>query len=133
MNDSVQTAYGDPINVPFWTAAAEHKLVMQYCSSCNNYQFYGRPFCLTCQSDEIEWKPVSGLGQVYTMTCVHMAWSDAFDPPFTVAIVELDEGPRLVTNIVNGEANIGDRVMVTWRERENAPPLPVFAPEASAQ
>jgi uncharacterized OB-fold protein len=57
---------------------------------------------------------------------VNIQIAPEFTPPYVVAVVELDEGPRLTTNIVNGDTQIGDKVKVAWRERENAPPLPVF-------
>lgn len=60
------------------------------------------------------------------MTLVHVQVSDEFTPPYIVAIVELDEGPRILTNIIGGECKIGDRVRLQWRERSNAPPLPIF-------
>lgn len=65
---------------------------------------------------------------MYSSTCVRKKWIPQFEPPYTVAIVELDEGPRLVTNIVNGYAKIGDRVRVTWRQRTGLAPVPVFEP-----
>jgi uncharacterized OB-fold protein len=62
------------------------------------------------------------------MTEVHVKISPDFEPPYVVALVELDEGPRMVGNIVDGEAGIGDRVKLMWRNREDAPPLPVWTP-----
>jgi uncharacterized OB-fold protein len=60
----------------------------------------------------------------------HIPTGPGFEPPYPVALVELDEGPRMLTNIVNGEAAMGDRVRLAWKEREGAPPLPVFEPDA---
>ena len=70
--------------------------------------------------------PVGGGATVYAMTTVHLRVDPALEPPYVVAVVELDEGPRLTTNIVGGQAPIGDRVRLAWRERDGAPPLPVF-------
>jgi hypothetical protein len=122
-------AYGDPLTAPFWEAAARGVLVVQRCRVCGRHQFYPRPYCLACQSDEVAWVAASGRGTVYSMTTVHMEIAPEFPPPYVVAIVELDEGPRLLTNIVGGPCRIGDRVRVTWRERDGAPPLPLFRPE----
>ena len=118
----------DPTHLPFWEAAARRELVVQECGSCGHKQFYGRPFCLSCEADAVRWVAVSGNGTVYSATRVWRSWVADFEPPYTVAIVELDEGPRLVTNIVNGEARIGARVRLAWRERQGLPPVPVFEP-----
>ena len=120
----------DATHAPFWEAARRNELVVQHCRSCDHYQFYGRPFCLRCQSDQIAWTAVRGTGTVYSCTCVRRSWIPEFQAPFTVAIVELDEGPRLLTNIVNGAAPIGARVRVTWRQRAGLPPVPEFEPDA---
>lgn len=119
---------GDPTHRPFWDAATRRVLVIQRCADCGQHQFYARPFCIRCQSDAVSWSAVSGAGTVYSITTVRKQWVPGFTPPYMVAVVELDEGPRLLTNIVNGEARIGTRVRVTWRDRSGLPPVPVFEP-----
>ncbi len=126
MNDSAAVAYGDPFNMPYWEAAKRQQLMMQHCDDCDSYQYYGRPFCLTCDSTNVDWKPVSGKGRVYSMTRVHMSFDTQRDTPFVVALVDLDEGPRILTNITDDDVVIGDCVTVHWQARENAPPLAVF-------
>jgi uncharacterized OB-fold protein len=126
--DAQLLAAGDPLSAPFWDAASRGELIIQRCSDCGQYQFYPRPFCLACQSDNVSWTPASGAGTIYSQTTVHIQVRPELTPPYTVAIVELDEGPRLTAIIVNGETQIGDRVRVTWRERDGLPPLPVFEP-----
>ena len=117
---------GDPTTEPFWRAAVEHRLVVQRCTSCRTYQFYPRPVCLKCFTLELEWVPVSGRGTVYSKTTVRIPVIEEMTPPYVAAIVELDEGPRLTTNLVGEEAAIGDTVTVSWRDRPGLPPLPVF-------
>lgn len=119
--------YGDPLSRPFWEAASRHELVVQRCTDCGHHQFYPRPMCLACRGDVLEWAPVSGEATVYSRTTVHIQVDPDLTPPYVAALVDLDEGPRLATNLV-GDAAIGDRVRVTWRERADAPPLPVFEP-----
>jgi uncharacterized OB-fold protein len=119
--------YGDPLSRPFWEAAREHRLILQRCVACGRYQFYPRPFCLACPAGELEWAEVPGLGTVYSITTVRMNVLPELEPPYQVAIVELDEGPRMLGGIVDGEARIGDRVEIRWWERKNLPPLPMFA------
>ena len=116
----------DPTHRLFWEAAGRHELVIQRCTSCGHYQFYGRPFCLACGANDVAWVPARGTGTIYSMTTVRMELGEPFAPPYIVAIVELDEGPRLTTNIVGVPGKIGNRVRVTWRERQDAPPLPLF-------
>lgn len=130
MNDpaNADPAYGDPLTAPFWEAAGRHELVLQHCGDCGHWQFYPRPFCLACLSDNVGWQPASGTGTVYSQTTVHIQIAPEFTPPYTVAVVELDEGPRMTATIVNGETSIGERVRIAWQERDDAPPLPVFAP-----
>jgi len=71
---------------------------------------------------------VSGEGTVHSQTTIHMPLHPELQPPYVVAVVELDEGPRLTTNIVGGASEIGSRVRVTWQDRADAPPLPLFTP-----
>ena len=111
---------------PFWEAAERRELVVQHCTTCGAHQFYARPFCLACGSERVEWTRAAGTATVYSVTTVHVQWSPDHEPPYQVAIVELDEGPRLTTNVVGGGVSIGERVRVAWREREGRPPLPVF-------
>jgi len=123
-----QEAYGDPLTRPFWEAAGRRQLLIQRCSSCGSHQFYPRPFCISCESDGVQWVPAEGTGTVYTRTTVNVEIAPDLKPPYVVAVVELDEGPRLTTNLTDLELRIGDRVRVSWRDREDAPPFPVFGP-----
>jgi uncharacterized protein len=116
----------DPTTMPFWRAARERRLVVQRCTACGAHQFYPRPFCLACSALALEWVEVSGRATVYSKTTVRIPVIEEMPPPYVVAIVTLDEGPRLTTNLVGDEPEIGDRVSVTWRERADLPPLPVF-------
>ena len=125
-------SFGDPLTAPFWAAARRREFVIRRCASCGAHTYIPRPFCLGCGSDDVAWVAAKGFGTVYSMTVVRRQASPEFATPYVNAIVELDEGPRLLTNIVGGECRIGDRVRIDWRERANAPPLPVFTPVGSA-
>jgi uncharacterized protein len=81
---------------------------------------------LACSGLALEWVEASGRATVYAKTTVRIPVVEELTPPYVVAIVTLDEGPRLTTNLVGDEPEIGDRVSVTWRERPDLPPLPVF-------
>ncbi len=125
MNDT-GALWGDPLSEPFWRAAWERRLKVQFCAQCERYQHYPRPFCLSCQSDALAWVDVTGRGTVYSMTRNWLDVGSGLVPPYVVALVDLDEGPRLLTNLIDDTLCIGDRVEVTWRDRVDGPPLPVF-------
>jgi uncharacterized OB-fold protein len=119
-------AFADATTASFWEGAARGDLLIQRCRSCAEFQFYPRPFCLACGAADPVWVAAAGQGTVYAMTTVHLQVDPTLEPPYVVGIVTLDEGPRLVTNLIGNPA-IGDRVRVSWRERRELPPLPIFA------
>lgn len=123
-----EAAFGDPMTAPFWEAARERRLIIQRCRTCGAHQFYPRPMCLACGGDGVDWVNARGTGTIHSMTTMRVQVTPELEPPYVVALVELDEGPRLLTNIVGGNCAIGNAVRVTWRERPDAPPLPVFEP-----
>jgi uncharacterized OB-fold protein len=93
------------LSKPFWDGLKDEVLRLQRCGPCDRFVFYPRTLCPYCMGQELEWVRVSGRGKVYTYTVVRRAMIPAFqaDSPYVFAIVELDEGPRLSTNIVNCE------------------------------
>ncbi len=93
------------LTAPFWEAAKRHELVCQRCRDCADWIFYAREQCPSCFSTSLEWAPVSGRGHVYAVTIVQQPAHAAFEPdvPYAYAIVQLDEGIRLPTNIVECE------------------------------
>jgi uncharacterized OB-fold protein len=100
------SAYEKPLpkptetSLPFWDAAKQHRLQLQQCGGCKAFIYYPRDRCPNCLSDQLEWKPVSGKGKVYSYTTVRRASTRSFaDKPYVLAIVELDEGVKLTTNI----------------------------------
>lgn len=74
----------------------------------------------------MNWVSARGTGKVYSMTVTRVQVLPELTPPYIVALVDLDEGPRMLTNIVGQECKIGDRVQLAWRDREDGPPLPIF-------
>lgn len=116
----------DPTTESFWQACVEGRLTVQRCTACGSHQFYPRPFCLSCEATALEWVDAAGSGTIYSITTVRIPVSEELPPPYLLALIDLDEGPRLLTNINAETARIGDRVSVAWRNREGLPPLPVF-------
>jgi uncharacterized OB-fold protein len=124
------------LSQPFWDAAKHGELVVQTCTSCGSAQHPPRPLCLQCWSDALEWKIASGQATVYSFTVAYRSTTRGFreETPYVVAIVELDEGARLTTNIVGckpDEVSIGMRVEVTFSTATDAITLPKFAPASA--
>ncbi len=117
--------YGDALTRPFWAGAERGELLLQRCAACGGWQFYPRPFCIACGSDDVRWEAAAGAGTVYSVTTVRIDVLPELEPPYDVALVELDEGPRFLGRVPGG-MRIGDRVRVTWQPRDELPPLPAF-------
>lgn len=89
-------------SLPYWESAKQHKLLMQHCRACGQFWFPPSARCHHCLSGDFTWDEVSGEGRIYSFVVYHRLYHPAFerDLPYVVAIVELREGPRLLTNIV---------------------------------
>lgn len=116
---------------PYWQAAREDRLVMQHCYGCGTYRFFPSLLCPECGSDEQVWGPCSGRGTIYSVTTVHRAPSPAFRKivPYVVALIDLEEGPRMMANIVGeggDKAVIGDAVEVCFEARGTDAKVPQF-------
>ena len=87
---------------PFWEGAKRHELVIPRCRKCDRFFFYPREECPRCLSQDYEWATVSGRGRLHTYTIVHQPAHAAFreDAPHVYAVIQLDEGPRMISNMV---------------------------------
>jgi uncharacterized OB-fold protein len=87
---------------PFWDGLKEHRLRIQKCGQCAQFRFPPRVICPYCMSLVSQWVEAKGVGTIYSFTIVHHAYTPAYEGeiPYVVAIVELEEGIRLITNIV---------------------------------
>lgn len=90
---------------PFWDSLKQHAMQLPFCRKCGKAHFYPRPFCPHCFSWDIEWRKASGRGKLYTYAIQHRPQAPGFqeEVPYITAIVELDEGPRMMTNLVEVE------------------------------
>jgi uncharacterized OB-fold protein len=90
-------------SAPFWEAAFKGELRMQRCGQCGHVRFPPSILCARCLSEDAEWVRLSGRGTVYSWVVVHQSQHPAFNPdaPYSVVIVELEEGPRLHGNMVD--------------------------------
>jgi uncharacterized protein len=89
-------------NRPFWEGCRQGKLLLQYCDQCQQHQFYPRLYCMHCGSSNVRWVSASGRGVIYSYTVIHQNKSPEFvqDTPYNVVVVQLAEGPRLMSTIV---------------------------------
>lgn len=116
---------------PFWEAAARRRLVHPRCDECERAFFPPHLVCPHCWATNWSWQESSGRGEIYSFSVVHRAPQPGFDAPYVIAVVDLDEGFALMTNIVEMapvDVSVGQRVRVSWRE-EGDLVLPMFAPE----
>lgn len=124
----------DPGSEPFWNATKQHRLSIPRCKACDQHHFYPRELCPHCHSDELEWTDVSGRGEIYSYTIARKPAGPAFaaDVPYVVAMIALDEGPRMLTNIITADVDsvrIGDRVRVKFDDVAADLTLPKFVIE----
>jgi uncharacterized OB-fold protein len=126
-----------PETEPFWAGTLAGELRIQHCNSCGKFYFYPRPFCRYCQSRDVEWRAVSGAGRLVSYVINYRPLPPA-DPaePQVIALIELDEGPRMLSNIV-GVAPEPENLPLDARVRVQFEPrgeqaLPVFSLDAAA-
>ncbi len=120
-----------PETEPYWEGCAAGELRLQRCTTCDAHYFPPRPFCPTCLSDEVEWEALSGRGKLHTYVINHRA-APGFEAPYAIAVVQLDEGPRMMTNLVGidptPEALVLDMALQVSFETRGDIQLPVFGP-----
>ncbi len=121
----------EPENQPFWDALATGELWVQSCADCGTMRHPPRPMCADCQSMAVDWVALSGAGHVYSYIVSYQAIHPALvgKLPFATVLVELDEGPRLVSNLIDvppEEISIGLRVQLA-PERHGEMTLPFFS------
>jgi hypothetical protein len=124
----------NPETASFWAATARGELLVKQCEDCASLIWYPRSLCPECGSPRTRWQPVSGRGQVYSYTVNNRGEGPYRDyGPYVLAYVELDEGPRLMTNIVEAEPGalaVGLPVEVTFHDTGEGSALPRFRPVA---
>ena len=91
-----------PESLPFWDGCREGKLLLQYCDHCGKINWFPRAFCFSCTGAAFTWRPARGNGILETYSTVHRAMSEAWEAeiPYTLAIVMLTEGIRMVTRLL---------------------------------
>ena len=123
----------DADSAAYWAGLRQGQLLLQHCVDCGHVQVYQQAMCRHCLSDRIEHRPASGLGRVFSWSVVHRAPGPAFraDTPYAVLLVDLDEGPRLISALVQGDphaVHAGMRVQLVCESVADGVVLPKFRP-----
>ncbi|MFI5887542.1 Zn-ribbon domain-containing OB-fold protein [Streptomyces sp. NPDC051554] len=118
----------DAFTRTYWEAAAQGRLLLRRCADCGRAHHYPREFCPHCWSDNVTWEPASGHATLYTWSVVHRNDLPPFGErvPYVAAVVDLAEGPRMMTEMVQAgpaELHAGMAVEVAFRDG-----VPVFSP-----
>ncbi len=136
MNDdrhAIPVPVSNADNAGFWEGCRRHELRLQRCSACGTFRHHPRPMCPHCHHLEYEWASASGRGTLYTFTIVHGPTLPVFQQhaPYNVAVIHLDEGPFIVSNVVgcaNDHLRIGMPVEVVFEDVSEELSLPKFRP-----
>jgi len=135
----------DEQSAPFFEGARRGELMLLRCWECGTFMWPGAPFatsirtrCINCFAGNLEWAPSAGLGALFTYALMHQVFDPAFadEVPYNVSIVELDEGARVTTNIVdcpNGELHIGMPVQALFVDAGDGIVIPKFRRRASQE
>jgi uncharacterized OB-fold protein len=118
---------------PFWDACKEGKFLIQQCEDCERFQYHYRGFCCHCWSSNVRDHPIDGTGEVWTFTVVERNNSPGFRElvPYVVALVELPERIRVLTNVINVDPDaveIGMPVRLTFVDADDGIRMPMFEP-----
>jgi uncharacterized OB-fold protein len=129
------TVLPSPDAIPFWDAAAAHRLEIPRCNACSTYFFYPRVLCPQCGSRDVGWAVCRGTGILYSFCIQYQSTVPGLEGavPFVTALVDLDEGPRLMSFLVGvppdpAEISCGIAVRVDFHDLEGGRTIPVFRP-----
>ena len=123
-----------PETIPYWEGTKQGELRLQRCDACSHTYFPPRPFCPKCAGRKVSWYASSGRGHLYSYV-IHHRPAPGFTAPYSIAVVQLAEGPRVMTNIINcpqtPEALVLDMpVKVVFTQLSDTITLPHFEPAA---
>lgn len=123
----------EPESRPYWEAAAEGRLLLRACNGCGTVHHYPRPFCPKCWGEDVRWVEASGRATLYTWSTVHVNDMYPFKErlPYVAAVVDLQEGPRMMTNVVDADPDqlrVGMSLRVLFRQVTEDITAPVFTP-----
>ena len=124
------------VSAPYWDGCAAGELRPQYCPVCAAHQFYPRIVCSKCGGTDLEWRQASGKGVIASFTVVRRGVSAAYEGPYVVALIDLEEGVRLMSQVVTadpddgtftiGALKVGAKVAVAFARWSDEVAVPVF-------
>jgi len=125
-----------PLTEPFWDATRDEKLLVQWCTAHDHAVFYPREACPISLEPTLEWRDATGLGTVYSYTIESKPMNPGLRAmaPYVVALIELDEGVRMLSNVIGcapEDVSVGMPVRVTWEPLEDGRNLPQFEPRGN--
>lgn len=129
---AVPHATPGPLTAPFWQGCAEGRLLFQRCASCAAANFPPAELCRQCLSTELDWECSAGSGVVYSWTVVHRGVTPVFETPYAPAIIDMDEGYQILTNVIDTDIallRVGLAVTVDFRAVGDDLWLPYFKPQ----
>ena len=126
----------EPEAAPYWEYLRQHDIHLQRCDHCEEAYFPPSTHCPACLSPDVTWTPVAGTGRVWATATMHRAYLEAYEPeiPYNISIVELDEGPKVWTNVVAvpvDDVRVGMRVSVRYDDVAEDLTLARFVASAS--
>jgi uncharacterized protein len=118
---------------PYWDGLKQHKLLMQRCDGCGKFWFPPSLLCPHCNDGRFTWSETKGTGRVFSFVVYHRVYHPGFadEVPYTVAVIELDEGPRLISNVIGippDQVVCDMRVKIAYDDITDAMTIPKFAP-----
>ena len=122
------------VSQPFWDACKRGELTFQRCNDCEGITFIPQPACLHCLSTNMRWEQSAGKGKVYSWTVVWRPQTPAFEIPYVIAIIDMDEGYRMMTNVIGidpAALEVGQRVAVSFHEMSDEITMPYFTPSTT--
>ena len=127
----------DEISAPFFDGARQGRLMLQHCTACDGWSFPVRERCPHCFAAKLEWRAASGKGTLYTFAVMHQVMNPGFasSVPYNVSQVDLDEGVRMVSNVVgieNAALKPGMRLEVVFESHDGTVSIPKFRPAQQA-
>ena len=128
MSEAIPVPEPSSVSAPFWAATENRELAMQRCDSCDQLVWYPRLVCPHCGGFALTWERLSGRGVVYASSVHHRPAHPAFADrvPYSVVLVDLDEGVRIMSNVFGQTPAVGDAVSVAWLPLGDGRHLPTF-------
>lgn len=122
-----------PETEEYWAGCRQHVLRLQHCQDCGQRQFYPRIICSQCMSRKLEWISASGAAELVSYSICHRPVSKAYsdDVPYVIALVKLEEGPTMMTNVVqcpHDQLAVGMDLTVTFQDWSEEISMPMFRP-----